>query len=476
MISNSQKNIQINQQNTMVKAAIYYLVCQVVVNGMVFIITPIFTRMMSKEDYGIVSNFLAWESMLFPLVTLNLRSTITRSKFVFSDTNDSFLTSILSVSSVVTIASYLLIELNVLNIREVFSLDIKYIRMLFLYILFKTAFEYQQIQFKNYYKYKLFVLYSFMTVFSSLFLSVILVQLMEDKLSGRIIGIVLPTIIINLFIYFDIWRRGRRVSLKHIKFAFFMAIPLLPSALSATLLGSSDRVIITKFCSSEETALYGTAYTVYSIASIVWTALQQAWEPWLNDNLASKNYENIKDNSKIFVKIYAGLIIGIMLVAPEIILIMGGKSYYEAVWVMPPIILSMVFQFLYTFYFNVEYHYGETYLISLGTFLAAVVNIGLNYIFVPQYGYIAAAYTTLMSYGVMLFYHFMIVKIKVKKDYVYDNRYFFMVLVGLFISQILIALLYNINLVRYCIILLYGLGFLIFMWKSKDKILSIVKK
>lgn len=475
MINKGKKIFEEEKQST-VKAAIYYLVCQILVNGMTFIVTPIFTRMMSKQDYGSVSNFFAWETMLFPLITLNLRTTITRSKFVFFDINDTYLSSILATSNIFTLLIYLIVEFNKEIFVNVFELDIRYIRLLFLYILFKTCFEYQQIQFKNYYKSKLFVFYSILSVFSSLILSLILVQFMENKLNGRILGTVIPSVIINLFIFCDIWKRGKRIDLKCVKFALNMGLPLIPSAVSATLLSSSDRVMITKYCNSEQTALYSTAYTVYSIAAIIWTALQQAWEPWLNDNLAKQNFDGIKSHSKVFAILYTALIVGVMLVAPEIILIMGGKAYFEAIWVMPPIILAMIFQFLYTFYFNLEYFYGETYIISLGTFMAAIINVGLNWIFIPRYGYIAAAYTTLVAYALMLLYHFLIVKVKLKKDYVYDNKYLLGIALFLIVLQIFIAFIYKMYLVRYIIIALYIGGVLMYFWKNKTFLIKLLRK
>lgn len=471
-----EKKVVVEEKQSVAKAAFYYLICQVLVNGMVFIVTPIFTRMMSKEDYGIVSSFLAWESMLFPIITLNLRTTITRSKYVFSNENDTFLSSILATSNLFTVIVYLFIELNKQKFVDFFGMDIMYIRVLMLYILFKSAFEYQQIQFKNYHKYKLFVFYSVVSVFSSLILSIVLVQTMDNKLNGRLWGIVFPSIIINLFVLIDIWRRGKRIDFNCVKFALKMGIPLIPSALSASLLSSSDRVMISKYCTNEETALYSTAYNVYFIAAVIWTALQQAWEPWLNDNLASKNYENIKKYSKLLVIVYGILVVGIMLVSPEIILFLGGKDYYEAIWVMPPVILAMVFQFLYTFYFNIEYFYGETYVISAGTFMAACINLILNRIFIPQFGYLAASYTTLVSYAIMFFYHYLIVKKKLKKDYIFDNKHLFGMIIVLMILQILIAFMYKVYLLRYAFILLYMIISFWYFGKRNDFLKNLFKK
>lgn len=54
--------------------------------------------------------------------------------------------------------------------------------------------------------------------------------------------------------------------------------------------------------------------------------------------------------------------------------------------------------FAYSLYVNIEHYYKKTPYITVNTIIAAASNIVLNFIFIPRYGYIAAAYTTLASY------------------------------------------------------------------------------
>ena len=122
---------------------------------------------------------------------------------------------------------------------------------------------------------------------------------------------------------------------------------------------------------------------------------------------------------------------------------------------MPPVILAMICQYFYSFYFDTEYFYGETYIISLGTFIAAAINVGLNFIFIPKYGYIAAAYTTLIGYFIMLVYHFSIVKFKLKKDFLFPTKWFAIVIIVLSLLQLGIAMIFDLRIIRYAVIVLY---------------------
>lgn len=77
---------------------------------------------------------------------------------------------------------------------------------------------------------------------------------------------------------------------------------------------------------------------------------------------------------------------------------------------MIPIVLGIYFAFLYSLPAAVEYYHKKTKMIAVGTVCAAVANIVLNAIFIPLYGYLAAAYTTVACYILYFFFHLFIAR------------------------------------------------------------------
>lgn len=59
-----------------VKASLWFTICSILQKGISFITVPIFTRMLSTEEYGIISLFGAWQSILTIFATLNLSNQI----------------------------------------------------------------------------------------------------------------------------------------------------------------------------------------------------------------------------------------------------------------------------------------------------------------------------------------------------------------------------------------------------------------
>ena len=460
---------------TTAKIAIWYAFSNIFVRGLAFITTPIFTRLLSKAEYGSFSNFTSWEGILAVIVTLDYTASIARAKYDYDERMHEYLSSILVVSNLVTLAAYLIVEWNRGFFENLFSMDILYIRALFLYILFLPAFNYLQAKHRIYRKYRFFVAFAVSSALLRTGVAVLLVVLMQNKLLGRVLGFVVPTAIMNLCLEIYILVKGKTVDWSCVKYASIISIPLIPHAISGIVLGSSDRIMITHYIGAEANALYTLAYQVSLLANLLWTSMNQAWAPWLYDNIHANHFNAIRKNSKIYLGVFSALILGVLLITPELMLILGGRSYYEARYVMPPVVMGCVFQFVYGMYVNLEIYDKKTLLISIGTVSAALLNIGLNAVFIPKYGYTAAAYTTLVGYAALFVFHYLIVKVKVKPlSGIYDRRFIFAILFVMMLCCGLALLLYRVEAVRYVLIVIYAFLFGAFAIKKREQIARLL--
>ena len=69
------------------KSGIWYTAANFLTKSIGFITTPIFTRLMTHDEFGLYNNFTSWTSTLTILVTLNLTSTFisARLKMILTD-------------------------------------------------------------------------------------------------------------------------------------------------------------------------------------------------------------------------------------------------------------------------------------------------------------------------------------------------------------------------------------------------------
>lgn len=471
-----EKILQSNKTASTAKIAIWYVISRLFVKGMSVISTPIFSRLMSKSEYGQFSIFTSWESILLILVTLDFSSSITRAKYDFEKNMDEFMSSILLFSNIVTLFAYLLIELNQSFFVNLFSMDILYIRMLFVYLLFMPAFSYLQIKHRAYKKYKFFVFFSISSSIIRTTISVLLVLIMSDKLMGRLFGYLVPITLFNLVLWLTVVNKGKKMSWTYIKYACGISVPLIPHALSGSLLGNSDRIMISSYCGNEAAALYSIAYSVSMLTNLLWSSMNQAWIPSLFDYMNTNNRGAILKNSKIYLGIFSILTIGVLLIAPEIILILGGKQYYSARYVMPPVVVGCAFQFIYGMYVNIEIFAKKTYTISIGTMAAAALNLLLNWIFIPKFGYIAAAYTTMAGYGALLLFHYCIVRISIREySNIYEKRFIILCALLIIICGGIALVLYDYNIIRYILLFFYGVIMIFGLYKYRYNIKNKLK-
>ena len=82
----------------------------------------------------------------------------------------------------------------------------------------------------------------------------------------------------------------------------------------------------------------------------------------------------------------------------------------EAIWIIAPVSASVFFIFLYMVFANVEMYYGENKGISIISIVCSVLNIILNIIFIPIFGYFAAGWTTLICYMLLTLLHYILMR------------------------------------------------------------------
>lgn len=441
------------------KSGAWYTVANFLTRSVGLITTPIFTRLLTKPDFGAYNNYTSWLAIATIIVTMYLDSTFISAKFDFKDKFDEYIFSTLSFSTVLALFWFVIINVFSSFFADFLKLDIHYINCMMVYLLFLPAINMYQTRERYYYEYKKTVLISLLLTIGTAVVSVLLVIIMDNKLSGRIYGSASITIIIGLVLYFWIIRKGKRIKIEYWKYAIPICIPFIPHLLSLTLLNSLDRIMITDICGEEDNALYSLAYNCGALITILVTSMNTAFSPWLAEKLHNEKYAEIKKVAKIYISVFMYMSLGVMLVTPEILWLLGGNQYLEAKYVMPPITCGVAFQFLYSLFVNVEQFKKKTVGMAVASISAAVLNLVLNYVFIPQYGYIAAAYTTLVGYLWLLLVNMYLVK-RIGYKKVYDYKFVALTVIFIMVFTIFVNFLFSYTVIRYAFFAVYLISFL----------------
>ena len=458
-----------------VKIGMVYTLSNIIIKGMAFLTTPIFTRIMSQEDYGSFSNISSWANIISIITTLCLYSSISRAKYDYNEDIKGYMSTITILGSIFTIIVWAFIELKMNFWENIFDMNRLYIRSIMLYSLFTPAVQTLITKHRMYNEYKKVIALTWITLLVSTFASLGLTYSMSNKLTGRVIGNYAVIAIVDIVFWIYIIVQGKSFSLKMCRYACALSLPLLVHELSGVLLNSSDRIIINQLCGAKKAALYSIAYTIAMVITVILSSLNQAWVPWFFDKLEKNDVESIRKVIPKYVIAFTIGCIGLMLIGPEMVLIFGGESYLEAIYVIPPVCLAIEIQFIYTLYVNIEFFLKKTTYISLATAGATVINIALNYLMIPNLGYIAAAYTTVIGYAFSLIFHYMICKKTVYKS-LFEKKVMVIGVGICFGAMILTLILYKNNTLRLFLIALIVLIIIVYGIINVNKFKDFFRK
>lgn len=463
-----------NNNAKALKSGFWYLLANFVVKAMALITTPIFTRLLTKDQFGEYNNWFSWTSIAVIVIAMSMESSLISAKFDFENKLEQYNFSLVGLTLVSTAFWTFVINIFSGFFSELFGLKILYMNLMLLYCFFHVVVNIFQVSERYQFRYKRAVFVALLIAISTTVISVLLVLNMQDRLTGRILGTVLPSVIIGLYLCFYFVKQGKSIDFSVWPYALKICIPFIPHLLSLTILNSVDRIMITKICGSSDTALYSVAYTCGYMVTILITSMNSAFSPWLGEKLHEEKYSEIRKISKYYIGLFCILAVLIMLLAPEVLLILGGYSYLEAKYVMTPVAMGCVCQFLYTLFVNVEQYKKKTVGMAIASVSAALLNYILNAIFIPKYGYIAAAYTTLVGYLFLLLIHMFLVK-RLGYEKTYSYRFIGTAILIMMIITVGVNFLYGNSIIRYLVFSAFCAIILFTIYKKRILAKKLIK-
>ena len=456
------------------KAGSWFVVSSIMVKLAALITTPIFTRILTKAEYGNVATFISWSSLLYAFCMLDLPSSTGRAKLDYPGKLREYIGSVQLLAAMITGGILGVSAIFLSKLTGFMELDVPELLLLGAYLFFSPAITFRQLSYRYQYQYKQNIAIAFYTTFSSLLLSLLLIFCIPGNNEHlRIIGIVLPSVVLSIVFWVQDIRKGHiKINTEFWKYGLAISVPLVLHKVAASILTQSDRLFITKYHGSENTALYTLIYSYSILITTITTAINDGWLPWFHDTFFEKKYDQIRKNVKPLIVLGAYIGLACVALAPEAILVLGGKDYMDAIGCVTPIVVGVVCQYIYTHYVNIEIHRKKTYYVSIGTTIAAVTNIVLNFIFVPQYGFVAAAYTTLASYFVLMVVHAFITR-RILHVKLYDERWMFGTVVVVAVVAWALQWTYDHPVIRYAVT---AVGFLSFLFVFRKYIRGFLKK
>jgi O-antigen/teichoic acid export membrane protein len=459
-----------------------YLIASLATRSLAFISIPIYTRLLSTEDYGIVSVFMGVSGLLVSVIALSADRSVSR--YFFDQKSELDFKRFVGTSSILAAFFFVLNSCLLVCFAEDFGKMVGLTKnVVYLFIPFSMI-SIVGLTFEQIYgplkKSKEIALYSVINVFLGFALSVVFLLLMKsDKFYGQIWGQIAAGSLmfffwIRLIKPYFVWSFDK----SYIKYIFTFSVPLIPYALSSVIIEQFGKMAIGGSQGMSEAGFYNLALSVSSIVNIVVVVTHQAWNPYYFEYMNSKNYAQL-DND--FIKIFKITILvafGVASFGKELGLLLAKKEFSGALYLIPIFTIGYIFSQLSFSYVRNFGHTKKTQYMTITILTSGISNVVLNVFFIKSLGQLGAAISFVISYIIMAVLAWFINAYFVKLHATPLKRLLVPIIVAV-PFYIVLYLIINIESVL-AAILIKGLFFclltVIIFWADRQEIVSFANK
>lgn len=443
------------------KASFWFIMCNIVQKAMSVLTIPIITRMLSTSEYGIYSVFNSYGNTLIIFATLSVYANGYYVGMKRYETDKLEYTS--SMSGLMFLLTTVLFMMFLVFKRTIVAytgLAFSAWILMFVWIYGQSMVNLWFTENRYEFKYRLIVAATVFTAIATPLLKIVLIMFFSkkgiDKSLGAILGLVIPVAIVGLLAWFVIAIKGKTMfSKEYWKFALTFNIPLIPYYLSQTILNQADKIMIERIDSAASAGIYSVAYSLAMTVTFINSAINGSFIPWQFQNMAKGNCKSVAKVTNIIMLLLAAANLMLIFIAPEIIKVFAAKEYMQAIYVIPPVTIGVFAIWLTQVFINTEFYFEKNKLIAISSVMSAILNVILNAIAIPRYGFLAAGYTTLICYLANMIFHGFASTLLLKKnhmEYPFEIGKIVILTIACIIIIFLTIFLYNYAVIRYMIL------------------------
>lgn len=371
------------------------------------LLIPVYTRFLSPSEYGLLEIISVWLAILSICFGLGMWSALFNSIIKHEDITMRKITAGTAILLLIIsggISSLIIVFGLRFFVDLLKGINLTYIAILLVLlngtgVLIPVPFAIMRAMEQSR-KYLTLSLFGLIITIVFTFLLVVFVRrnvlgVMEARLLGSI-GIM-------LFVFPYLWRNIRiTFRFNEAKELIKFGIPLIPTLLALWVLDLSDRFFLQYFRGLGEVGIYSLGYKYASIVSLPIVAFSLAWPQVLLS--ITKRPDARKTIGRIFtyfILVTTFMALCLSIFAKDIIRMVATAGFYDASSIVWYVALGYVFYGGYIFASSGIYISGKSGSLPVAVGIAAVLNIGLNYLFIPHFGMTGAACATLFSYITM---------------------------------------------------------------------------
>ena len=451
-----------SREKNLAKNTIIITIGKICTQLITFFLLPLYTGILSTEEYGTVDLLNTLVSLLLPIVTFQVEQALFRELIEVRD-NDESKKKIIS-SGVITVIFQCIIYLIMfalvspfVNNNYKFFLATNVVAYIFLSLFQQIA---RGLGDNKRYAIGSFISALFTIIFNVLFLVVIKLGaygMLLGTMSGQLIASIYLFITLKLYKYIKIKEYRKDIIKKLWKYS----IPLIPNAISWWVFNASNRVIATTFLGVDQNGILAAALKFSSVYITFYNIFNMSWTESISIAVNDEDVNNYFNKMfNIMLKLFTAMGIGIIACMPFVFPIMINEKFSSGYGLVPISILGSLFNVVVGLISVIYVAKKNTKAIANTSVISALINILVHLSLIKFIGLYAAVISTFASFFIMSIYRIMDInkkyfKIKIDKSLIIKTLIVLVIVLPLYyinniylnIFSLLVAILFawNIN-------------------------------
>lgn len=404
---NPGKRIPMNKYLKLITNTLIFAISNFSSKLLVFLLVPLYTRVLTPDDYGVADIIINTSNLIIPFVALSISEGVIRFGLDKSVKKSDVYSS--AFKTIIYGFSFFLLFIPIFSQIKLIS---GYTWLIYLYV-FASILRVTSAQFVRSIGYvRLYAVDGVIATLNLILFNLLFLLVFHWGITGYILSTIMADLCSFMFL-FKVAKLGRYIKFKSMdrtvtKAMLFFSIPMIPNTMFWWITNVSDRYMVTYMLSAAENGLYAVAYKIPTIITMLSTIFTQAWQisaiTEYDDEQTNIFYTNVFKSYQSFIFMVASAIFLIIIPMTQI---MADKQYFDSWQYVPFLILSVVFSCLVQFLGSVYMAAKKNKMAMLTTFAGAIVNVVLNVILIPIFGVNGAAFATFFSYFAVFIFRFL---------------------------------------------------------------------
>jgi O-antigen/teichoic acid export membrane protein len=377
-----------------------------------FVMLPIYTRLLTPSDYGVLELLEVTVDIVSIVTGLGVLQGLFKFYYKFDDEAER--KTIISTTFLLVVLGYGSVALAGASACGPISTLIfsskgysKYVAISFLNLFLSFLIYVPLAYVRTLQRPLLYISGTTLQLVLQLSLNILLVVYFRMGVLGVLYSTMIASLVVGLTGSLYLFSRvGLTFSAEKAKMLLKFGYPFVFSGLGAFILTYADRYFLNHYGQLSSVGIYSLGYKFgFLLMMFPVNPLFTAWMVQRFEIVSKDNYEEVFNKFLewfVFVTLAVALLISLYI--RDVLRIVSAPSFWPAAHIVP-IILAAYFLQACTDFFNFGiYQGGETKHVAYGTLLAALAAIALCFMLIPSYGVFGAAWATLISFVVRLVY------------------------------------------------------------------------